>query len=57
MVTSSLNTARESEAKFKVADWGIKSNSGTWLRSTLHGIGLPMVNVLDSTLEWTKMRL
>jgi hypothetical protein len=33
-----------SEAKSKVPDWGDKVDSG---------IGFPMVNVLESTLEWT----
>ncbi len=40
------------EANSKVLDW--------WIKSTLiyrvkvdFGIGLPMVNVLESTLEWT----
>jgi hypothetical protein len=31
---------------------GDKVDSGIGLRSTWH-IGLPMVNVLESTLEWT----
>ncbi len=33
-----------SEAKFKVPGWGAKVDSG---------IGLPVVNVLESTLKWT----
>jgi hypothetical protein len=37
---------RLTEAKCKVPDWGIKS-----------GIGLPIGNVLESTLELTKVRL
>jgi hypothetical protein len=48
-LTSGLKIS--SEAKSKVPDWGIQS--------ALHsikvdsGTGLPMVNVLESTLEWT----
>ncbi len=40
------------EAKSKVPDWGDKVE--LWHRvKVASGIGLPMVNVLESTLEWT----
>ncbi len=40
------------EAKSKDPDWGMKSQ--LWRRVKVDsGIGLPIVNVLESTLEWT----
>jgi hypothetical protein len=44
----SLQQSFDLEAIFKVPDWGIKVDSG---------IGLPMVNVLESALECHKVRL
>ncbi len=41
-----------SEAKSKVPDWGVKSTLAYRVKVDC-GIGLPMVNVLESTLEWT----
>ncbi len=47
------------EANSKVSDWGVKSTLAQnqdrfWHRVRVDsGIGLAMVNVLESTLEWT----
>jgi hypothetical protein len=40
------------EAKSKVHGWGIKSNLASRVKVD-SGIGLSIVNVLESTLEWT----
>jgi hypothetical protein len=40
------------EAKSKVTDWGIKSTRVHRVEVD-SGIGLPIVNVLESILEWT----
>ncbi len=43
-----------SEAKSKVPDWGIKSTLWHRVKDKVDsGIGLAMVNVLESNLEWT----
>ncbi len=42
-----------SEAKSKVPDWGVKSTLAYSRFRVDSGIGLPKVNVLESTLEWT----
>jgi hypothetical protein len=41
------------EAKSKVPDWGIKSTLAYCRVEVDSGIGLPMVNMLESTLEGT----
>jgi hypothetical protein len=41
------------EAKSLVPDWGDKVDSRIWLIKVDSGIGLPMVNVLESTLAST----
>ncbi len=47
-------TVNGTEAKSKVHDWGDKVDSGVPLRSTLAQVApMPMVNVMESTLEWT----
>ncbi len=40
------------EAKSKVSDWGIKSTLAYMVKVD-SDISLPIVNVLESTLEWT----
>jgi hypothetical protein len=59
-MTFALLSSILSEAKSKVPDWGDKVDSGIGIKvdsgigiKVDSGIALPMVNVLESTLEWT----
>jgi hypothetical protein len=53
VVATVFAAVESSEGKSKVPDWGVKSTPAYSRFRVDSGIGLPKVNVLESTLEWT----